>query len=156
MNTFGQNLKKYRKEAKLSQAKLGELAGYSQNAISKMEKGEAERPRKLDRLADVLKVSEQQLLFADEDGKSIALHAHPEITLTAEHKRLLLQALTIAYSDLEDLQVLTPVAREDNFKEIAQTAVVLFNSHMQGTITLPLRSHEQRSTADDQQDQNAS
>jgi transcriptional regulator with XRE-family HTH domain len=44
-NTFGQNLKRIRDERGLTQSKLGELAGLTQQGIDLLERGARLRPR---------------------------------------------------------------------------------------------------------------
>lgn len=60
---FPNNLKKYRKEAKLSQAKLGELLNVSQNAVYNWENGKREPDmRTLLSICEILNVTPAQLL----------------------------------------------------------------------------------------------
>lgn len=68
MSNFGDLLKKARITAKLSQQGLGKEAGYSQNAISKMESGGSDRPRNLESLAKALNVPVSYFLLHEDEG----------------------------------------------------------------------------------------
>lgn len=60
---FRENLKKLRKEQKLTQADLAEKLGYGYTAISKYESGRNEPSIKdLKRLAEIFKVSVDELI----------------------------------------------------------------------------------------------
>lgn len=66
-NDFGTNLKKLRKQKKLSQADLGTLVGVSNRAVSKWENGEAmPSTEKLIKISSVLQVPLANLMDSDE------------------------------------------------------------------------------------------
>lgn len=138
MSEFGKNLRKYRKAAGLSQVQLGEQAGYSQNAISKMEAGGAERPRKLDRLASILRVSEIELLYGESDGAQVSGDEHSDqpavsdaigsygsagpTTLNTNDMMLLRDSIT----KVSDLLFMFE-GQEPSSEDVARGAVALFN-----------------------------
>lgn len=60
--TLGDNVKKYRKKKKLTQAKLAEIVGVNPNTIAYIETGfRFTRPKILARLCNVLEVTPKQL-----------------------------------------------------------------------------------------------
>jgi transcriptional regulator with XRE-family HTH domain len=60
--TFGDNVKKYRKRKKLTQAKLAEIVGVERNTIAYIEEGtKFIRAKSLARLCNVLEVTPKQL-----------------------------------------------------------------------------------------------
>lgn len=67
---FAENLKYYRKKAKLTQKDLGRLMGYSEKAISKWESGNTIPPAEtLIRLSDILQINIDSLLSYSLDPK---------------------------------------------------------------------------------------
>lgn len=62
METLGKNIKKYRKEKKLSQTQFGKLLGVNRGAVSMWETGETQPYGKIDKIAEVLGVSTIELI----------------------------------------------------------------------------------------------
>lgn len=65
MQTLGERLAQRREQLGLSQKALAEQVGVSQQSINKIETGQTRSPRNLDKLAQVLAVTPQWLLFGD-------------------------------------------------------------------------------------------
>lgn len=63
MDGLSHRLKQRREEMRFTQAKLGELAGMSQQSIQLIEAGETQRPRKLLELANALKCDATWLAY---------------------------------------------------------------------------------------------
>jgi len=67
-STLGKRLRKARKDKNWTQEQLAVHADTSQAVIQKIENGKSLRPRKIDRIAEVLEVSPAWLQFGTEDG----------------------------------------------------------------------------------------
>jgi len=65
MEGLSNRLKQRREELNLTQAELGEMAGYSQQSIQQIEAGETQRPRKLHELSIALKCDSAWLIFGN-------------------------------------------------------------------------------------------
>lgn len=75
METLGKNIKKYRKEKKLSQTEFGKMLGVNRGAVSMWETGETKPYGRLDEIAEVLGITTMDLVgLADEyqDVKEVA------------------------------------------------------------------------------------
>lgn len=66
METLGSRLRRTRKEKGWTQEQLAQKTGTSQAVIQKIENGKSLRPRKIDRIAEVLDVSPAWLQFGTE------------------------------------------------------------------------------------------
>jgi len=64
---IGDNIKKLRLEAGLSQDELALKIGISQPSLNKIEKNETKNPRKLSEIANILNVSAEWLMFGTGD-----------------------------------------------------------------------------------------
>ena len=65
--SLADNLRFLRERAGYSQDRLGEMIGRGQSTIQKIEDGRTKRPRDSDKLAQVLGVTEKELLYSDMD-----------------------------------------------------------------------------------------
>ena len=63
---IGDKVRKYRRQKGLSQERLGELVGFSQSKISKIERGDWDSLSDLRLVAKVLEVSIEELVREDE------------------------------------------------------------------------------------------
>ena len=71
---IGKRIKNRRTDLGITQVRLAELVGVSQNAIHKLEDGTTKQPRSLSKLAKVLKCEPNWLLFGvDEIGAGVSL-----------------------------------------------------------------------------------
>ena len=71
---IGERIRKYRRQKGLSQERLGELVGFSQSKISKIERGDWDSLRDLRLIARVLDVSIEELVRDEvktESGESV-------------------------------------------------------------------------------------
>ncbi len=72
-NDFGSRLLRFRKKAGLSRSRLGEMLGLSEGPVSEWEEGKAvPGPDVIDRLADLLSVSADDLLTAPSGEKRVS------------------------------------------------------------------------------------
>ena len=67
MERLGANIKKYRKEKKLSQTEFGKLLGVNRGAVSMWETGETQPYGKLDKIAEVLGISTIELIGSSDE-----------------------------------------------------------------------------------------
>ncbi len=65
IENVGSRLRMVRREKKLTQAKLGEIAGTNQAVLQKIENGKSLRPRIIMELAEVLDINPAWLQFGE-------------------------------------------------------------------------------------------
>lgn len=75
LTTLGGRLRHVRRENDLTQEQLAVRAGTSQAVIQKIENGKSLRPRKIDRIAEVLSVNPAWLQFGAEEGDGLEMEA---------------------------------------------------------------------------------
>ena len=71
LNSLGERMRFRRRELGLTQDELALLSGANQAVIQKIENGKSLRPRKLDVIADALKITPAWLVYGD--GKNTQL-----------------------------------------------------------------------------------
>ena len=71
LNSLGERMRFRRRELGLTQDELALLSGTNQAVIQKIENGKSLRPRKLDVIADALKITPAWLVYGDEKNTQL-------------------------------------------------------------------------------------
>ena len=75
LNSLGERMRFRRRELGLTQDELALLSGTNQAVIQKIENGKSLHPRKLDVIADALKITPAWLLYGDEKNTQLTPEA---------------------------------------------------------------------------------
>ena len=75
LNSLGERMRYRRRELGLTQDELALLSGTNQAVIQKIENGKSLRPRKLDVIADALKIIPAWLLYGEEKNTQLTPEA---------------------------------------------------------------------------------
>ena len=94
LNSLGERLRFRRRELGLTQDELALLSGTNQAVIQKIENGKSLRPRKLDVIADALKITPAWLLYGDEKNTQLT----PEAKKSASYGCAFLSANKCAFN----------------------------------------------------------
>ena len=94
LNSLGERLRFRRRELGLTQDELALLWGTNQAVIQKIENGKSLRPRKLDTIADALKITPSWLLYGEERNTQLT----PEAKKSASYGCVFLSANKCAFN----------------------------------------------------------